>query len=129
MSFINIIEFYTRLGVNPYAYIAIFAAVFVVFMFIAAMSQIFFSRKLYDRMERDDSSDEVIVRVKVTEIGSLKAREVSVTFTDKDDVKYILPVSNTEAAFLSAGEEGELRFKGGKYLSFGPVSDEDASNA
>lgn len=122
MRTINIIEFYTRFGANPYVYIAIFAAVAVVFLFIGAAIQIFFSRRLYDRMERDDAAEDVLVQVAITGIGSLKTRKVSVTFTDRDDVKYIFSVSNTEATFLSLGEEGVLKFRGTKYIGFGEFS-------
>ena len=125
MSAISIIEFYTRLGVNPYVYIAILAGVAAVFLIIAATAQIFFSKRLYKKMESDSGEEIAWVKVVVSEIGSLRERKVSVTFADEEDKEYVFNLTNTEATFLSKGEAGVLKYRGVKYLGFGPVNDEE----
>ena len=76
-------------------------------------------------MEGGSSSDTVSLRAAITEIGAPGRREASVTFTDEEGIKYIFSLSRIQAAFLSEGEEGELKFRGSKFISFLPPEEEE----
>jgi len=127
VSVISIVEFYSWLGVNPYVYIGIFVASGLVFLVIAVTVQSFFTKRLYDRMDGTGTKDVISLKATITEIGVPKRREASVVFTDEGGLNYIFGLPRIQATFLSEGEEGELKFKGSKFISFLPLEEEDAT--
>ncbi|MCL2565858.1 MAG: DUF2500 domain-containing protein [Defluviitaleaceae bacterium] len=123
----SVFEFYSWLGVNPYVYIGIFAAVAVVFLIIALIISSFFSKRLYESMEGNSSFDILSVKAAITEIGIPKRREVSIVFTDEEGTKHIFSLPRIQGAFLQEGAEGMLKFKGSKFISFLPPEEEASS--
>ena len=120
----NVYEFYSRLGVNPYVYIAVFAAVGIGIFLFGVMINFMISKSIYRRKTHTSKESEVSVRATITQIDLTGRRKGTVTFADTDDEKHIFVVSKTDAIFLSVGEEGELRFRGDKYLGFGELSED-----
>lgn len=117
MSVISVIEFYSWLGVNPYIYMAIFAGVVIVVFLVVAMIQVMFSKNVYSKMGSFDESGKS-VRATLRAMDVSKGKKSTAVFTSIDGEEYVLIISKIDAAFLVIGEEGELRFKGDKFLSF-----------
>ena len=123
MSTINVIEFYSRLGVNPYMYIAIFVALIVVLLLVLGIFQSFFFRSVYTRAGSFDKDASAIFAT-LTEIDIQKKQRAKAVFIDEEGEIYIFALSKLEAAFLTAGDSGMLRFKGDKFVAFEPGIEE-----
>lgn len=127
MRSINVIEFYSRLGVNPNVYIAFLAAIVVVVFLILAVFQSLFLKNVYMRMGYFDKDASEIYST-LTELDMPKKKQAKAIFTDAGGQIYTFSLSKLDAAFLTMGDTGMLRFKGDKFIGFKPVDEEIISN-
>lgn len=122
MSEINVIEFYSRLGVNPYAYIAVLVAIVVVIVLIALMINSMLFKNAFGRISSLDK-DSSTVHARVIGIDISKGQRAKAIFEGSEGEEYTLNISKLDAAFLTIHDEGELRFRGDKFVSFKRVDD------
>lgn len=118
MSEINIIEFYSRLGVNPYWYIAVLVVIVVViFLIMTVIHAVLFKGAVAARMSSLDKTKST-VHARVMNIDISEGEWAKAVFEDEDGKEYRLIVSKRDTAFLTISEEGELSFQGDKFVSF-----------
>ena len=117
MSDINVIEFYSRLGVNPYVYIGTLAAVVIVVFLIGAMIYAMLSKSAFAGMSVLGKNT-VSVHAKVVSIDIVKGEQAKAVFEGKNGEDYTLVISKINAAFLTIHDEGKLSFRGDRFVSF-----------
>lgn len=117
MSEINVIEFYSRLGVDPYVYIAVLVAIVIVIFLIMALFHAIFFKNAFARISSLDKGI-LTVHARVMSIDISKGERAKAVFKGEDGQEYRLIVSKINTAFLTIHDEGELRFQGDKFVSF-----------
>jgi len=114
---ISVIEFYSRLGVNPYMYMGAIAAGVVVVFLAGAIVYGMISKSAFAKINSFDK-DAVSIRAKLTSVDISRGERAKAVFVDENGEEYILIISKINAAFLTLHDEGELTFKGDRFVSF-----------
>jgi len=117
VSEINVIEFYSRLGANPYLYMGFIAAAVVVIFLIGVMICGITSKSAFARMS-SLGKDSTSVYATIVSIDISKGERAKAVFKCENGEEYTLIISKINAAFLTLHDEGELIFKGDRFISF-----------